>query len=66
MEEVKVFHLDAKLQFHYFMDENGMFQGEYKSYDKDDNLFCHCFYLDSEEDGIEVEIKFKINVCQNG
>jgi hypothetical protein len=33
------------------VDENGMYQGEYKKFYKDCTLFIHCFYVDDKRHG---------------
>lgn len=42
--ETKVFRPNGQLEYHYFIDETGKYQGEYKWYWGNGQLGVHCFY----------------------
>ena len=46
-------HIKNK-EFDYYKDNNGLYQGEYKSY-KNGKLWIHCYYKDNKYHGIYKE-----------
>jgi len=38
-------------RIHFFVDENGLLQGEYKSYHSDGSLYIHSYYKDDKRHG---------------
>ena len=49
--EVKILFDTGQLSFHYFLDENGLRHGEYKSWYRDGTLGEHCYYEHGERHG---------------
>ena len=47
-------HIKNK-QFDYYEDDNGLFQGEYKSYYDNGKIDAHCYYKDGQFHGIYKE-----------
>ena len=46
LTEVKTFYKNGQLAYHYFKDENGWFQGEWKRYGMNGTLINFYIYID--------------------